>query len=823
MQNLPITELFPDLRQLLKLHSQILIQAPTGSGKSTALPAEMLDWPELEGKILMLEPRRVATRSIAQFVATQRNTKIGGEVGYCVRGESRISKNTRLEIVTEGILTRMIQADPELSGINTIIFDEVHERHLTTDLGLALALETQFGFREDLNLILMSATLDKASVSNILPNAVELQSEGRTYPVSIQYHAVKDRKQYISTMRSCISDAINDDNLEGDILAFLPGKAEILRLQNELASYLPTNCICTPLYGSLSSAEQDKALKPISDRRKIILATNIAESSLTIDGVRIVIDSGLKKLASYNPKTGITRLTTHNISQASATQRAGRAGRQAAGHCIRIWRKEDHERRDEFDDPEITQAELVDFALNSAVWGAKSINELPLLTAAPKANEQTAWTLLKQLEYIDENRKLTPLGAQAYQIGATPRIAHMLLKAQKQLSLENLALACCLAAIVESHNLPRKGCDIQNYLAIALQGACKQQAERFAKLTHCSVDLSKVTNQAHWQDIGLLLALAFPDRIAQKRSSGSYLLANGTGVELPLEDPLNACEYIVIADLQESQYSNNAQVFLASQLDPRLFEEQLAFLASTHAIADWDSQNERFKAEQQRRLGSIVLSRRTIAQPDTVLVIKALLEQVSKQGLNLLDWNHNAQQLQLKIALAKKYNTQYDWPDFTHRALLENINTWLSPYLVGIKSLKQLRQLNISDILRSNLSWEQQQWIDSELPDKWLMATGTKAPIRYTEDGRALISVRLQEALGMTLSPKLANNNINVTMELLSPARRPIATTADLASFWSGPYHQLKKEMRGRYPKHLWPDNPLNTEATKFTKKKAGL
>ena len=684
MQNLPINELFSDLRHQMQTHSQILIQAPTGSGKSTALPAEILNWSEISGKVLMLEPRRVATRSIAQFVANNRGQKIGEEVGYRVRGESKVSRKTRLEIVTEGVLTRMIQADPELTGIDVIIFDEVHERHLTTDLGLALALETQMGFREDLKIILMSATLDKASVDHIMPDAISLQSEGRIFPVSVEYCAPTDSKQYLSTIRASVLKLINDQQKIGDLLVFLPGKAEILRLQQDLEDYLPTDCICTPLYGELKSSEQDQALKPITDKRKIILATNIAESSLTIDGVRFVIDSGLKRQASYNPKTGITRLSTKSISQASATQRSGRAGRQAEGHCIRIWRQEDHQRREKFDAPEITQAELVDFALNSAVWGAQSINELPLLTPAPKPNEQTAWQLLKNLEYVDSNHKLTQFGRQAYQLSASPRMAHMLLKVQLQNSAELTALACMLAAIVEAHNLPRKGCDIQNYLNMSLSGLCKQQTQRYLKLCLCSFNLEVAIKNAHWKDIGYLLALAFPDRIAKKRSNGHYLLANGSGVELPIEDALNRADFLVVADLQEVPSKQNARVFLASQLDPTLFDDSLNYLLTEDEVAEWDSKTEKFNAEQQTRLGAIVLSKQKIIQIDNTLVIKALLNQITKQGLQILNWSDAVKQLQLKVALATKYDTQLSWPDLSDSTLLADIAAWLSPYLDGI-------------------------------------------------------------------------------------------------------------------------------------------
>ena len=823
LQDLPITELFPTLRQQLKSHAQILIQSPTGSGKSTALPAEMLNWPEINGKILMLEPRRVATRSIAQFIAKNRGGECGEEVGFRVRGETKVNSQTRLEVVTEGVLTRMIQTDPELTGIDVIIFDEVHERHLTTDLGLALAIEIQQGFRDDLKIILMSATLDKDSVAHILPDAISLQSEGRMFPVSIEYCAPSDSRNYLNTIKFCLSNLINNDEYHGDILIFLPGKAEILRLQRELDNFIPSNCLCTPLFGELSNSEQDLALKPMSNKRKVILATNIAESSLTIDGVRLVIDSGLKKHASYNPKTGITRLNTKPISQASATQRAGRAGRQTDGHCIRIWRKEDHERREKFDAPEITQANLVDLAFNSAIWGAKSINALPLITSAPKPNEQTAWQLLQQLEYVDNSHKLTKLGQHAYPLGTTPRLSHMLLKAQQQSSPELLALACCLAAIVEAHHLPRKGCDIQNYLHLSLSGQCNHQTLRFLKLCKCNFDIRQAVKHAHWKDIGFLLAQAFPDRIAQKRSSGKYLLANGSGVELPLEDSLNSAEYLVIADLQEVQSQKSTRAYLASELDSSLFLDQLKYLTSENSVANWDDKTAKFKAEQQQRVGAIILKKIKLTQLNETLVINAILDQITKQGLSLLRWDETVEQLQLKVALAKQHETTLKWPDFSDSCLLESMDNWLKPYLIGINSLKQLQKMNMANILKNTLTWEQQQWLDSELPDKWSLSTGTKAPIRYTEDGRALMSVRLQEILGMPQSPSLAHNRIVVTMELLSPARRPIAVTADLSSFWDGPYHELKKEMRGQYPKHLWPDNPQDTVATKFTKKKAGL
>ncbi|MFB2759856.1 ATP-dependent helicase HrpB [Shewanella xiamenensis] len=835
MNNLPIHSLLPSLRDAFATHAQVILEAPTGAGKSTALPLAILDWAEVSGRILMLEPRRVAARSVAQFIASCRQQAVGQEVGFRVRGESKVSGETRLEIVTEGILTRMIQQDPELTGIDMIIFDEIHERHLTTDLGLALALEVQSSLRDDLKILAMSATLSGIALSELMPNAALLKSEGRSFPVEIIYRAVAGQQHWLDHLSRTVLDSatsITDsaasitDSGPQDILVFLPGKAEILRVAQYLAERLDSNrvAIC-PLYGELSAQEQDRAIKADdSGRRKIVLSTNVAESSLTIEGIGLVIDSGYKRQASFNPKTGVTRLSLKRISQASATQRAGRAGRLAAGVCIRLWGQEEHQRLLKADEPEISQADLVSMAHDCAYWGAKSFSDLLLLTAPPSVNEALAWQLLQRLGVVDGQNKLTQHGKAAYELGCHPRLAQMLLAAKSH-STELAALACLLAGILEARGLPRKGADIMNYLHFATQGSAGQQAKQWLKKLaldkqFTQADLVAIASHAHHQDVGLLLALAYPDRIAKSRGVEGYQLANGTGVVLSAEDALAQTPWLVVADFQETEGKNAGRVYLACPLQPSLFDHELADLVDSHEQCGWDETKGRAVAERQAKVGQILLKSETIANPNRAQIVAALVSYIRQQGLQILNWHDNLAQFQARLHLARSLDPTADWPDMSDAALLADLETWLAPYLENVNNLPQLQKLDCFSLVMNQLSWSQQQALDALLPTSWPLATGTFAPIVYETSGRALLRVRLQETFGMADSPLLAQGKLKVTMELLSPAQRPLALTADLASFWQGPYVEVKKEMRGRYPKHLWPDDPANTLPTKYTKKK---
>lgn len=836
LSQLPIHSLFAPFKEALKRHNQVILTAPTGAGKSTALPMAMLDWPEIRGKIIMLEPRRVATRSIAQYIASQRGCNLGDEVGYRIRGEQRVSRNTRLEIVTEGVLTRMIQQDPELTDVALIIFDEIHERHLTTDLGLALALEVQQSLRDDLKIIAISATLEGLPLASLMPDAVKLASEGRSFPVDISYHpqpslrnADQQRDAWLSHMGQQIINVLEQSN-DGDLLAFLPGQREIQYLQRYLTERLSkTDYLITPLYGALKPEVQDEAIRRCTDgRRKLVLSTNVAESSLTIEGVTCVVDSGYQRQANFNPKTGVTKLSLKRISQASAAQRAGRAGRVQAGRCIRLWGQEEHGRLLQADQPEIVRGDLLSMVFEAVNWGVSKLSELPLLTAAPQANETVAWQLLTDLELINSERKITSLGRSAHQLGCHPRLAHMLLKARESVDRDNpnlAILACILAGVIESRGRSNRGCDISHYLRDACQGMSGQQIKRWMKKLALTGDITKVATHASGDDIATLLAWAFPDRIGQNSGAGSaynrnFLLANGTGVTLASSEDLSQSEYIIVADFQEVQGASRGRVYLAYKLDRSLLDKELAYLAKEQIETGFDDQKGRFTAKRSIKLGALTLSSQVIPTLDGEMITSALLSVIKRKGLALLSFDKKVKQLQYRLALAAKFDSGESWPDISDENLLNTLDSWLAPYLDGIKTLSQLKSLDCYNLLLNLMNYQQLQRLTTLLPTHWPVATGTNAPIVYDASGRALLRVRLQEALGMAQSPQLVQGKLVVTMELLSPAQRPLALTADLASFWAGPYQEVKKEMKGRYPKHLWPDDPANTKPTRFTKKK---
>ncbi|MBR9727730.1 ATP-dependent helicase HrpB [Shewanella intestini] len=838
-QRLPVASIFAPLRQALQSHQQVIIEAPTGAGKSTALPLEMLSWPELSGKILMLEPRRVATRNVAAFIAKCLAEPLGKQVGYRVRGEAQVSKETRLEVVTEGILTSMIQQDPELTGIDTIIFDEIHERHLTTDIGLALALEVQQSWREDLKIVAMSATLSGLPLQSLMPKAIHLCSEGRSFPIEVDYRPALSQQPWLNHLAKVILELVSGassyqrEYSQGSILIFLPGKGEIQRLAH-LLSAIPRHYIICPLYGDLSpSAQQQAVAAAPTGMQKIVLATNVAESSLTIDGVSVVIDSGYQREASFNPKNGVTRLALKRISQASAAQRSGRAGRLSNGLSIRLWSHEEQGRLPVTQVPEISQSELTQVVFECAQWGERQLNNLPLLTPAPRINEQLAWGLLQQLQLVDNNNKLTPLGNKAYALGVHPRLAFMLLQAQtiaanrQQPTL--VVLACCIAAIIDARALPRKGIDIHAYLPLALQGSMKQQVHRWLTKLQQPCELDGLLQWATDSDISLLVALAFPDRIARARGQSGFLLSHGCGVTVAPEEALANEPWIVVADFQEHDNHRSGRVYLACKLTPALFEHELAHLVTQSQTSHWDEAKGRFVAQRMTQIGHLVLNTQAISAINQELIVAALLEQVRQKGLILLHRYDELIQLQCRVALAQQYDQIQTWPDISEQQLISSLDHWLAPYLSDIKSMARLAKLDVCQLVLNQLPWSLQQTLNERVPTHWPMLTGTNAPIHYQIDPstqkqassiKGLIRVRLQEALGMTQSPMLFNGKVALTMELLSPAQRQIALTADLASFWQGPYEHLKKEMKGRYPKHLWPDDPANTPPTKMTKKK---
>ncbi|WP_298772742.1 ATP-dependent helicase HrpB [uncultured Shewanella sp.] len=887
MSQLPVLDLLSDLRAAFSQHNQVILEAPTGAGKSTALPLAMLDWPEISGKIIMLEPRRVATRSVARYIAAQREQvsgkALGQEVGYRVRGESQSSAGVKLEVVTEGILTRMIQQDPELSGIAMIIFDEIHERHLTTDLGLALALEVQQTFREDLAILAMSATLSGMPLTTLMPEAIALKSEGRSFPVEVAYHTIKKvnslhHKAWLEPMgaaiialldasrcggvvdktlsaQSCafLAQISTFDGLEDkSLLAFLPGQSEIKRLQTYLEARLDSQLyVICPLYGSLPPKAQDIAIAPARNgHRKVVLATNVAESSLTIEGIGMVVDSGYQRQAIFNPKTGTNKLILKRISQASSAQRSGRAGRLSKGVTLRLWGQEEQGRLAKMDLAEIEHSELTDLVFDCAYWGVKSVGELPMLTLPSVGNEEAAWQLLQGLSLVDHARKITPLGIEAYGLGCDPRLAHMLLNAKKW-AIDNddsalVGLACVVAGLLSARSRVSMNVNIVTQLPSALNGEAGQLSQQFIRKLDAKVmdrkalnlktlNLHSVISHASPASVAFLLGLAYPDRIAKERGNKGYQLANGTGVELPDNDPLTAEPWLVVADFQEKSQMA-ARVYLAAPFPHALLRgrstqngshktellavHDLSFLVSLINFCEWDDDKGRFYSEDRRYIGKILLSKVAGAKPEPEHVVQALLAQIRSKGLQILNMNDKVRQLQYRMKLATSLDTSEAWPDISDQYLLESLEDWLAPYLIDVSSLAQLMKLDCYQLLLNICSWQQQQRLDTLLPSQWPMLTGTQAAIEYDDAGRATLSVRLQEALGMKESPRLAQGKLVVTMALLSPARRPLALTADLASFWQGPYVEVKKEMKGRYPKHLWPEDPANTQPTKFTKKK---
>ncbi|WP_324614058.1 ATP-dependent helicase HrpB [Ferrimonas sediminicola] len=820
MSALPIEEVFGPLRQALASHNQIILQAPTGAGKSTALPLAMLQWPEIGGRILLLEPRRIAARAIARYLAAQLGESVGQTVGLRVRGETRVSPQTRLEIVTEGVLTRQIQGDPELAGVALVLFDEVHERHLATDLSLALALEVQGGLREDLTLMLMSATLEGQQFERCLTEAAKISSEGRSYPVSLEYQPVPHGEPWVNHTVAQIRRQLN--RREGNILAFLPGQGEIRRVQEQLQEGLPARVRLCPLYGQLSPKEQDEAIAaPPAGWRKVVLATNIAESSLTIDGISVVVDAGWQRQARCNLRNGLTRLETVRISQGAAAQRSGRAGRLMAGHGVRLWSEAMQQGLAQSDTPEILGADLTQLALELAAWGCREADELSWLNDPPAAAMARAWSLLQQLELVDGSHKLTPLGRQVHRLGSDPRLGHMLLKAaelERGLGVPGLqSLACELAALLEEADPlrgRRPGVDIELRLG-RLSGPARQQAQKWRSQLGCADAV------ASGEFAGLLLALAYPDRIAQARGrDGRYQLSGGSGAALPADDPWQGRgELLVAAQLSERQGQGDALIHLAARVELSRLAGALPYLFETRRAQHLDGKSGELVAENRQMLGCLTLARTPLTDISDEDYRQALLEAVRRQGLSLLPWSDAVDQWRLRLAHGRRLCPDLGWPDLSDPALLAGLESWLGPYLDGFKRVAQLKSLDLKGILQAQLDWSLQQQLDELLPTHWQAPTGSRLKLCY-HPGGVKLAVRVQEMYGEAATPRLARGQLPLTLELLSPAHRPLQVTEDLAAFWQGAWNEVKKEMKGRYPKHLWPDDPANTQATRVTKKR---
>ncbi|WP_431306761.1 ATP-dependent helicase HrpB [Ewingella americana] len=807
---LPVSVVLEPLLSALRTAPQVLLLAPTGAGKSTWLPLQLLQQANLPGKILLLEPRRLAAKNVAFRLAQQLGETPGQTVGYRMRAESKTSAATRLEVVTEGILTRMVQADPELTGVSLVILDEFHERSLQADLALALLLDVQNALRDDLKLLIMSATLDNVRLAPLLPDAPVIISEGRSFPVERHYLSLASHERLDDGVARIVSRLMSEH--DGSMLLFLPGVGEITRVHNLLAGKVANDVDLCPLYGALTLEQQQKAIQPaVAGRRKIVLATNIAETSLTIEGIRLVVDSGLERSAQFDPRSGLTRLITQRISQASMTQRAGRAGRLEPGLCWHLFAKEQAERASAQAEAEILQSDLSSFWLELLQWGCQDAAQLAWLDAPPAPALTAAKTLLYSLGATDKQGKLTPAGQRMGKLGCDPRLAAMLIAADAQ-GADALATAALLAAMLEEP--PRGGIPDIDYWLSRPQGNWQRRATQLAQ---------RVSGKKGHVDAFLapwLLASAFSDRIAQRRGAdGRYLLANGLGASLPQDDALTRAAWLVAPQLLQGNNSPDARILLAVTLDASQLAGRLPQIVKEQTAVEWDEEKGTLRAWRRWQVGRLVLKAHPLAKPDDGELQQALIDWIRNQGLQALSWSVAAEQLRLRLTCAAKWLPEAGWPAMDDQDLLDGLEQWLLPSLGGVRSLKALQQVDLHDALSRLLDWNQRQRLDNALPTHYCVPTGSRLPIRYHADQPPVLSVRMQEMFGEERSPMLAEGRVAVVLELLSPAQRPLQITADLAAFWQGTYRDVQKEMKGRYPKHPWPDNPAIALPTRRTKK----
>ncbi|MDG2643847.1 ATP-dependent helicase HrpB [Vibrio parahaemolyticus] len=817
MSQLPIEAVMPQLHTAVKHQHQVILKAAPGAGKSTYFPLQLIQNQVVTGKVIMLEPRRLAARNIARYLAEQLGEQVGQRVGYRVRGETKVSASTQLEIVTEGVMTRMIQNDPELDGVDLLIFDEFHERSIHADTALALSLEVQEALRDDLKLVVMSATLDQEALQSLLPEACYIESEGRSFAVETRYVPLTANDHLSTVMAKNIESLMNKES--GSLLAFLPGVAAIKQVQERL-SHLPDDVEVCPLYGQLSFTEQQKAISPAEKgKRKVVLATNIAETSLTIEGIRLVVDSGLERVARFDLKNGLTRLEQTRIAQSSAIQRAGRAGRIEEGICVRLYSESQLKQQLQVPQPEILHSDLASLVMELAFWGTTDIHELKWLDIPSAAALRQAKQLLFSLGLITEHGQLTAEGKQAHDLGVEPRAAAMLIKSQSHSDkMVNVALAA--VALIEEPE--RNVTNIAHSLHRWLSGSHPKKSlllKRAQSLAH-KLDTTFSLREVDEDALPLVLSLAFPDRIAQQRANqfGRFALANGHGAECRPDDMLGGCEYLVAIDLMRS-HSNSSQIHLACELDVNILQTTFDSLFSTEEVVDWDEKKGRLVAEKQRKLGQLVIERVSLPNPGKEKMTQALLTYVRRQGLSSLNWTPAAESLLERIRCAVDWLPEQAWPMFDEASLLDSLDEWLEPYMTSVASVKDLSKINLVEALNARLGWPLNQHLDEWLPEHYQLPTGTKKRIRYQNGHEPVLSVRMQEVFGESTSPTVALGRKRLVLELLSPAQRPLQVTSDLAAFWNGSYKDVQKEMKGRYPKHVWPDDPANHVATTKTKR----
>ena len=802
----PVDQIIPTLARALEGGPAALLVAEPGAGKTTRVPLKLLDAPWLKGqKIVMLEPRRLAARNAAHRMAETLGEAVGETVGYTVRLERKVSARTRIEVVTEGILTRRLQQDPELAGTGLVIFDEFHERSLDADLGLALTLDIQRGLRDDLKILVMSATLDAARVSAHLGDAPVIDAPGRVFPVETR-HLDKAQRQTIS------ADAVRAvhralDETDKSILVFLPGEAEIRRTEDALnQSGLPKNTVVRPLYGAMSFAEQDAAIRPSpAGERKVVLATTIAETSLTIDGIGAVIDTGFKRVPRFDPASGMTALETVRVSLASADQRRGRAGRLGPGVGYRLWPEAETRALKPHDEPEIFVADLAPLVLELAAWGVADPKALPWLDPPPAAPFAQAQDLLKRLEALDEGGKITAMGKQMVRLPLHPRLAHMVVKGRS-------ALAADLAALLsERDGLPRDiGVDITARLS-ALRGGARDRIRQTAKQIR---QIAGINTEESEVSPGVLVAFAFPDRIAQRRGGDRrYRLSGGGGAVLPEHDALVTQDFLAVATTDGA--SGDQKIFLAAPLMLREIEEHFGQLIEARDGVFWDSRAKAVSAAKSRRLGALVLEEKPSTNADPALIAEAMTQGIREMGLASLPWSDGAKALRARVMFLRRLMPEAGWPDLSDEALLAFLEDWLAPYLAGISRKAHLDRLDMHQIIQSMIPHDLARRMDKLAPVRIEVPSGADVRIDYETEGDPVLRVRLQEMFGLARTPAIAEGRSPLRIELLSPAGRPLAVTQSLETFWTNGYPSVRSDMRGRYPKHAWPEDPLNAAPVK--------
>ncbi|TAM63554.1 MAG: ATP-dependent helicase HrpB [Rhodanobacter sp.] len=836
----PITPLLPQIAASLAAHPRLVLEAPPGAGKTTQLPLALLDAAWLAGaKIVMLEPRRIAARAAAQFMAQQLGEEVGRTVGYRIRFESKVSAATRIEVVTEGILTRLIQHDPELAGIGAIVFDEFHERHLAGDLGAALALEVQATLRPELRLLVMSATLDGERIAQWL-DAPRIASPGRSFPVRIEHPPARTQESMEHHLVRIVQQALAEN--DGDVLVFLPGRREIARaqamLEETLSQRVRGEIEVLPLHGELSLAGQQAALAPAAPgvrARRVVLATNVAESSLTLPGIRVVIDTGLAREPRFDPNSGFSRLETVAIAQASADQRAGRAGRVAPGTAYRLWPQS--KRLEAARNAEIGQTELSGLALELAAWGvrANAADTLRWLDPPPAGALAQARELLTGLAALGRDGRITALGRDMLELGATPRLAAAALRAPAGLR----ALIADLLALMEARSplrgeqarsddfrvrvaalhawRDRRGGVVRGDADSGALAAIEQASRGWRRRLDVRTSASGMPDS---HSVGDLLLHAFPDRVARRDDANPlrYTLSNGRGARLHENTALHGEPWLVVLDLRHE--ARDSLILAAAPFDPQLLERDFPAQFTRERTLRWNAGRAAVEAFEEQRFGAIVLERRSVpVRPEDAL--PALLAAVRSHGIDALPWSDQTRRLRARMQALRQWMPELELPDVADAALLATLDEWLAPYLDGKRKLDALSAQELSQALGARFDHEQRRLLDSQAPDSLVVPSGQTRRLEYVPDQPPVLAVKLQELFGLADTPRVGGGRIPVTLHLLSPAGRPIQVTQDLKGFWERTYPEVKKELKGRYPRHPWPDDPWSAPPTHRAKPRA--